>query len=270
MFWTRLFSGIGLLGIFVAVYLLSATLVLNCFVAVVAAACIYELFKAIAVGATKQFFIPSLILSLFVPFAMLLSWDVVLAAVMVYVLAFFVFLLMKYGVVALDNAVTAVFYTLFIVLSLATFVALAAAETRWVTLPLVFAASMTDVFAYLVGITLGRHKFKLVEKISPKKTVEGTVGGILGCGAFIYGYAVVINHTTHYSINLPVLIVLGVLISVVSQIGDYSMSLIKRTYGIKDFSNLIPGHGGVLDRMDSWLFVMPVIFLFLKLFNFVS
>ena len=116
---------------------------------------------------------------------------------------------------------------------------------------------MSDTMAYFCGRAFGKHK--LIPNVSPKKTVEGSIGGITFTGiAFaFYGYFMIDGAKTPLAI--AVLFVMGVLVSVVSQIGDLIASLIKRKYGIKDYGKLFPGHGGVLDRFDSVLITAPVI-----------
>ena len=118
-------------------------------------------------------------------------------------------------------------------------------------------AWMTDVFAYFCGMLFGRGgKHKLIPDVSPKKTVEGSIGGIVFCviGMMIFG--LLCNWlNTEYNSNILMFALGGVLASIVSQIGDLLMSYVKRHYGIKDFSQLFPGHGGVLDRFDSILAV---------------
>ncbi|MBQ7314485.1 MAG: phosphatidate cytidylyltransferase [Clostridia bacterium] len=117
---------------------------------------------------------------------------------------------------------------------------------------------MCDISAYFVGTLIGKHK--LVEKLSPKKTVEGSVGGILfsTLGCLLYG---LILHTWfEVTPNYLILAVCGILLSVVSQIGDLFASLIKRERGVKDYGRIFPGHGGVMDRFDSILAVALVLF----------
>ena len=117
-------------------------------------------------------------------------------------------------------------------------------------------AWMTDVFAYFCGMLFGRGgKHKLIPDVSPKKTVEGSIGGIVFCviGMMIFG--LLCNWLTKYDSNILMFAVGGVLASIVAQIGDLLMSYVKRHYDIKDFSQLFPGHGGVLDRFDSILAV---------------
>ena len=108
---------------------------------------------------------------------------------------------------------------------------------------------ITDVFAYFVGRTFGKHK--LNERVSPKKTIEGSIGGwLFGCAASL-GWAALFHF---FGLDSRIIILASVLLPLVSQIGDLSFSLIKRHYGVKDFSDLIPGHGGILDRLDSHIF----------------
>lgn len=122
-------------------------------------------------------------------------------------------------------------------------------------------AWITDTFAYFTGMLLGKHK--LIPNVSPKKTVEGSIGGSLFCVAFFIGYGLIINHFTEANLSILLIGCAGLVSAIVSQIGDLSMSVIKRTYGIKDYGKLFPGHGGVLDRFDSILAVAIVMALFL-------
>ncbi len=122
-------------------------------------------------------------------------------------------------------------------------------------------AWVTDTFAYFSGMLFGKHK--LIPAVSPKKTVEGAIGGAVFCVAFFVGYGALVNHFTQYDISLVLLAFAGLLSALVSMIGDLAMSVIKRTYGIKDYGKIFPGHGGVLDRFDSILAVAIVMALFL-------
>lgn len=117
-----------------------------------------------------------------------------------------------------------------------------------------------DTGAYFTGVTIGKHK--LIPTLSPKKTIEGSLGGIITAGmiAFIYG-CVIKHYFILEDVNIVLLCVLtGVIGSILSQIGDLAASAMKRYTGIKDFGNLIPGHGGILDRFDSVLLTAPVVY----------
>ncbi len=123
---------------------------------------------------------------------------------------------------------------------------------------LVFVAAwMTDTFAYFTGVFFGKHK--LIPKISPKKTVEGSIGGIVFCVISFLVFGLIVNKVTYAEMNLAVLAVVGLVLSVIAQVGDLVASSVKRTYGIKDYSNIFPGHGGVLDRFDSIMILAPVL-----------
>lgn len=106
-----------------------------------------------------------------------------------------------------------------------------------------------DIFAYFVGTFIGKHK--LIVEVSPKKTVEGAIGGVACTFALIMLYGFLIDRFTAAKTNYFALAALGLVLPVISQIGDLFASLIKREAGIKDYSKLFPGHGGVMDRFDS-------------------
>lgn len=111
----------------------------------------------------------------------------------------------------------------------------------------------TDIMAYFTGMAMGKHK--LCPNLSPKKSIEGAVGGVAGsvaaCG--IFGYFALPE-------ALGECLIIGLLGSIFAQLGDLSASAFKRQMGIKDYGNLIPGHGGILDRFDSVLFTAPLVY----------
>lgn len=127
---------------------------------------------------------------------------------------------------------------------------------------LFISAWSTDTFAYFSGLTLGKHK--LCPEISPKKTIEGSIGGILGCILCTEIYVYIIASVNNIEFNLINAGICALASSVISQIGDLAASCIKREHGAKDYGNLIPGHGGVLDRFDSALFIAPVVYYLIK------
>ena len=118
-----------------------------------------------------------------------------------------------------------------------------------------FSVWANDSFAYLVGSKFGKHK--LAPVVSPKKTVEGAVGGVVGGAVLVLIAAVIMNRTLDLEMPLWSAVVLGAVGAVLGEIGDLSFSVIKRQTGIKDYGHIFPGHGGVLDRFDSVLFVAP-------------
>ena len=122
----------------------------------------------------------------------------------------------------------------------------------------------SDTLAYCSGMLFGKHK--MAPKLSPKKSIEGAVGGVLGAmllGA-IYGYVVTSRRFTAENSHFTCSAACGIG-AVISMIGDLAASAIKRNHGIKDYGNLIPGHGGVLDRFDSMLFTSPAVYFAVRL-----
>jgi phosphatidate cytidylyltransferase len=137
----------------------------------------------------------------------------------------------------------------------------AAAGTALLMLPVLLTWAQ-DTGAYAVGRTIGRHK--LIPGVSPGKTVEGAVGGVIITivVAWIYVRFALIPYA-QLALRPRDMIVFGLVISIAAQVGDLAESLIKREAGVKDSSRIIPGHGGILDRFDSLLFVLPVAYLLL-------
>ena len=127
---------------------------------------------------------------------------------------------------------------------------------------ILIAAWGTDTFAYFVGSKFGKHKFS---KISPKKSIEGAIGGTIGAVFIALIYTFVINKFAGLDMSYLYIFLVIFILSILSQIGDLSASSIKRTVGIKDFGDLIPGHGGILDRIDSIIFIAPFAYFLLTI-----
>lgn len=118
----------------------------------------------------------------------------------------------------------------------------------------------SDTFAYAAGRTLGKHK--LSKELSPKKTIEGSIGGILGAAVLTVLYALYGSFTGYEFevIHYVGFAFMGAFGSIISQFGDISASAMKRVVGIKDFGKIMPGHGGLIDRIDSLIFVSPFVY----------
>ncbi len=125
-------------------------------------------------------------------------------------------------------------------------------------------AWLSDTMAYTFGKLFGKHK--LIPTVSPKKTVEGAIGGVFGGVVFMLIYGVVCAVGFSKDIKWIALIMLGITGAILSQFGDLAASWIKREHGIKDYGNLLPGHGGVMDRFDSVLVVAPFVFYYIQIF----
>lgn len=137
----------------------------------------------------------------------------------------------------------------------------------WIT---VATALLTDVFAYFVGVKFGKHK--MTPNLSPKKSWEGAIGGVVCCLLFMLLSLLLFEKVfAKTSFFLPVWFycIVVVFISVTSMFGDLMASLIKRYYGVKDYSNLIPGHGGIMDRFDSVLLASPTMYALITIYGMV-
>ncbi len=128
-------------------------------------------------------------------------------------------------------------------------------------------AWLNDTCAYFSGVFLGKHK--LCPEISPKKTVEGAIGGVLGdiilCCIIAFAFSSYTGITINW-LNLIIFLPIGAVLGI---LGDLCASIIKRQVGIKDYGNIMPGHGGVMDRFDSWVFIAPVLYIWNIYFPFV-
>jgi phosphatidate cytidylyltransferase len=158
----------------------------------------------------------------------------------------------------LRDASASLFPLLYIGVPLGALAAIRSIGGRDATLLLMATIVVSDSAQYYTGRAFGRRQ--LAPAISPKKTVEGALGGLIcGAAAMTLGGLVVFK-----GVNLWLLVGTSIAVVVFGMIGDLFESLLKRSAGVKDSSTLIPGHGGVLDRIDSWLFAAPVFYVFTR------
>ena len=167
----------------------------------------------------------------------------------VYLLAVIVF---QFGKVDLGKVALTFLVCFYVIGSFSSFVILRdvpVAGRFLFLIPLIF-SWVTDTFAYFCGRLFGKHK--LIPAVSPKKTVEGSIGGVVFAvlAMLLFGF-IVDSFFGDITVNYLVLGLMGFVLSIISQIGDLIASSLKREYGVKDYSNLLPGHGGIADRFDS-------------------
>lgn len=181
-----------------------------------------------------------------------------LAGIFVYFVLMFLIAISSHYTVTLEKMGGSFFFAMLIPYFLSSFVRLHELELGeyLVLLPLVV-AFISDAFALFAGMAFGKHK--LAPELSPKKTVEGAIGGFAAAvvGCLLYG--ALMEFGFHLQVSYLRFALYGALGSAVSQLGDLSFSYIKRQYNLKDFGNIFPGHGGVLDRFDSVIFCAPLI-----------
>lgn len=135
-------------------------------------------------------------------------------------------------------------------------------------------AWIADSGAYFTGVAIGKHK--LCPEISPKKTIEGFIGGIISTGVFfviaffIYNRLIAGNPLELSMIQYIFIAVAGMVCAVIGTVGDLSASMVKRQIGFKDYGKIMPGHGGLMDRFDSVLFVLPTFYVFVKIIGIID
>ena len=127
---------------------------------------------------------------------------------------------------------------------------------------LMFISWGSDIVAYLIGRNFGKHKFS---KVSPNKTIEGCTAGILGAVVLSLIYTYLVNNYMNMNINYIIIAWGSALLNIIGQIGDFAASVIKRYLEVKDYSNLFPGHGGMVDRLDSVIAIAPFAYIFFML-----
>ena len=168
------------------------------------------------------------------------------------------------GSIRLYHVLLACFGGVLISAGLSSLVALKCMEQgSYLVLFAVLLTFATDTSAYFAGVFLGKHRG--ITKVSPNKSLEGYIGGLIGGVVFAVIYGLVISAVADRAVNYTVMIFCGLVGALFTELGDLSFSLIKRQYGVKDYGNLLPGHGGMLDRFDSMIFCGPVVLFFVTM-----
>lgn len=184
----------------------------------------------------------------------------------VLILTFIYSILTKLKITVIDVAIT-IFSTIYIPFLFSFLKLILMMENgRLLIWFVIMGAFACDTFAYLVGCKIGKRK--LCPEVSPKKTIEGSIAGILGVIlAYIIIY-VIATYCLNMNLNIWIVLLMAVVSGIVGQFGDLSASSIKRFCKIKDFGTLMPGHGGILDRCDSIMFVAPIVYMILRVYMF--
>jgi len=232
-------------------------------VTVLTLAAMFELYRATGVLKHKVISIIGAVCGIVIIFFQFSGTSSFFGLLLIFVVALFLTLIIDGGRKLKFEQVAIVFViALFVPIFFSQIVRVRMLENGNYLIYLIFIASfVSDAFAYFVGRKIGRHKF--APRVSPKKTIEGAVAGVVGgvIGFLIFG--VIMQFVCGFTVDYPLLILYGVLGAVISEIGDLAASVIKREFGVKDYGNIMPGHGGVMDRFDSVLFVAPLLSLLL-------
>ncbi|MFI3324591.1 MAG: phosphatidate cytidylyltransferase [Clostridia bacterium] len=265
---TRVISSVimGILLVSIVIFESSLPVLLNIAIGAISALCVYELIKASGLEKRLALIIPSITISFFIPFSNLVSHEVEFSIYCLYSFTMFIMLIACHKRVSFKELAIIYSMSIMIPTALGTIILARVIDVDhgiFYTVIAVIAAWIPDIGAYFAGTYLGKHK--LCPDISPKKTVEGFIGGIIAniIGMLIAGlfFSYVYYAGQPTAANLYIMMLIGVAGAIAGTIGDLSFSLIKRSCGIKDFGHIIPGHGGILDRFDSVVFTAPVVYI---------
>ncbi len=267
----RILTGLGIALFGIPLLIFSHLIIYPIVLGILALFALYEFYRVMGVEKKLWLTVPTYLIGTAFPTlayfllkkgtAPLTALSYIALALVVYMFyAFFVAVLnYRYETIGSVDVMKCFFITAFVTLSFTSLGIIRYIENGGYFIALVFiAAWATDIFAYFFGSFFGKHK--LAPIVSPKKSIEGAIAGTLGCTLcfVLYGYLVVTFFGAP-SANYLYLALSGFLLSVISQIGDLSCSLVKREHGVKDYGNLFPGHGGVVDRFDSVIAVSTIL-----------
>ena len=268
----RALTSLGIAVVGIPLLIFSEYIIFPIALSILAFISAFEMLRALGVHKNAFVAVPSYILALALPFPTFFMAGKEKTYILIIALSFFAFLLYLFFLAVFMRGalkfsdIGCVFISLvYVIVSFTSFGILRYLPGGLWNLCLIFVGAWgCDVFAYLVGSMIGKHK--LIPEISPKKTVEGSLGGIIcATGGFaLFGF--IVSLTTESIPNYPVLLIAGFISSIVAQLGDLIASLIKREKGIKDYGNILPGHGGIMDRFDSALAVSCVLMVICLLF----
>ena len=265
---TRILTACVLIPLLVLILFFSGTLAYPIAWAILAGVAIFETFRALGRGRDFLLSVPAYIIAVGLPFGFYFTSvgaRILLAAVLVYLLWVVSVTVFRRGTFAFGEAASVFFAVIYISVGFAALSAIRYGVDRGAYLCLLafIGPFTTDTFAYFTGRFFGRHK--LIPEVSPKKTVEGSIGGtVFGVVGYIV-FGLVMQYGYDFSVNYWMLGIAGLLVAVISQIGDLIASLIKREHGIKDYGKIFPGHGGVMDRFDSVLTTSVTLWLLMQI-----
>lgn len=263
----RILTGLGMAVVGIPILIFSEYLIFPIAIALLAVAALFEMFRAI--GIERNYFLsaPAYVLSMTLPilayyYAEKYTYGYLLlsvAALFLYMIYTFFVAVFKRGALKFSELSEAFCASTYIIFSFTaiSFMRYMNDVGLWNLVILLVAAWGSDVFAYFTGRFFGKHK--LIPEVSPKKTIEGSIGGIVCATGLAILYGFIVSRATDLAPNYLVLGITVFVLSAVSQVGDLIASLIKREHGIKDYGNVFPGHGGVMDRFDSVLSITTIL-----------
>lgn len=238
---------------------------LNFAVGILSAYTLYEILGVTKYIETKSVMTICLAFAFIIPFMRKFSRVSITRAIFIFTLLLFLIIIFSKGSYRLEHIGVVFLVSMIIPFFYSTLLYVRSLENGQYSIFLVFIGAFgTDVGAYFTGMLFGKHP--LAKHISPKKTVEGALGGAATAVCFFLIFYFIIYKVFGQAMNIPLLVIAAFMTSVLSQVGDLSASIIKRTFNVKDFGQIMPGHGGLFDRFDSVLFASPFLYVFLSMF----
>lgn len=256
---TRTISGLaGLVLLFTVLF--SPAIVLTVAICIVSSIAVFEGLRVYGLNKYKIFILAGILSSVAFALATYIDKRIIFLSLFFIYVFLIAIMLKQHKDISTGDLFTVMFITLVIPFSFSTLGYIRNMENGvfLVWLPLI-SAWLTDTMAYFGGRFLGKRK--LAPTLSPKKTIEGSITGIIGAVAGYIVYALMLKNIWSYEVNIINFVIISLLTSVISQIGDIFASSMKRENNIKDFGNIMPGHGGVLDRFDSLILTAPCIYI---------
>ena len=259
----RILVSVVLAPLFLAVILFLPTICLALLMAAICALASFELLRATRVAHHNRMYVCTALAAATIPLGHWAGYGTltVKAVALLLMAALFFIAIRQYDqpkAVKLEQLMVCLFGGVMIPTFLSTLVQFRGMEHgRYLVMLPIICAFLTDVGAYFVGMFFGRHRG--ITKVSPNKSMEGYIGGIVSGALFMLLYGVVLEKFAQLAVSLPIMALYGLLGSAITELGDLSFSLIKRQYGVKDYGDLLPGHGGMLDRFDSMVFAAPML-----------
>ena len=260
----RVITG-AIIAVVVLVILFSNVVVTGAFVALLALIAQYEFLKVVGIGENPVLLGTNLIFSIIFAVIVFFEKNAVLPAIAAfYVILLFAIMLFNHEKTEFNHVSLCVFSLVYITASMLHIVTVRQLDMGNLYIFLIFiGAFATDTCAYFVGVLFGKHK--LCPKVSPKKTIEGAVGGEVGTVVLMLAFGYVAGKLNNLDVNYFNLAFLGILSGLFSQLGDLTASIIKRQYDVKDYGHILPGHGGVMDRLDSIILMAPLVYYFVTI-----
>lgn len=269
---TRIISAFVGIALLLVVLLFLETMVLDIVVTAISVIAVYEMINAVGLSKNRPFTAVCAGFAAFFSTAYYQSFSSVGGYVeFVFALIVLIFVLSHNKEIRMTDAAFAFFFTLMLPKAFSTLLMFrnyGEPVSYFLILSSLAVAWLNDTCAYFSGYFFGKRK--LCPEISPKKTVEGAIGGVFGDVIICCLFALIFGKVTGCGINWMSFVVFLPIGAALAIVGDLCASVIKRQFDIKDYGNIMPGHGGIMDRFDSWIFVAPVLYLWNVYFPFTA